>query len=271
MGFITIGNEITGGNFNDEDYELLQTLSKQSASIIQSARLSEKLMIAQQMESVAKVGSFIIHDLKNHISTLDILLDNTREYIDNEDFQKDMIATLENTIKKMRRMMEKISAAPKEMNFNFELTNIVNIITELITELNLENNPKVKFIKDFCDNDVFAVVDEKYLKKVFANILLNALQSLPKADGTIEIAVRKDNNKITFSVKDNGCGMTEEFINKDLFKPFRTNKEGGLGIGLFQCHTIISAHPGAAIDVESEKGRGSKFTISLPITEGGMN
>ena len=65
------------------------------------------------------------------------------------------------------------------------------------------------------------------------------------------------------SVADQGCGMTEEFINTDLFKPFRSSKSNGLGIGLFQCKKIIDAHSGS-LEVKSEVGKGSEFRVILP-------
>ncbi|MBI5376482.1 MAG: PEP-CTERM system histidine kinase PrsK [Candidatus Schekmanbacteria bacterium] len=270
MGFIAVGSEITGEHFNYEDYELLQTLARQSANLIQNAMLSERLMISQQMESVTRVASFIIHDLKNLISTLDMLLDNSREYIDNPEFQKDLIITLENTVKKMRRMMERVSTKPQETNFIFEPVNLINIIRNSIEEVRLENNPKVKLMKSFDENDsVVTMGDEKSLNKVFTNILINAMQALPSIGGVIDISVNKNNDRINVSISDNGKGITQDFIKKSLFKPFQTTKEGGLGIGLYQCKTIIGAHEKATLDVESEKGKGAKFIISFPISERG--
>jgi len=65
------------------------------------------------------------------------------------------------------------------------------------------------------------------------------------------------------SVSDNGVGMTREFMEKYLFKPFQTTKKQGMGIGLFHCKTIVEAH-GGRIEVESEEGKGSTFRVMLP-------
>jgi signal transduction histidine kinase len=66
------------------------------------------------------------------------------------------------------------------------------------------------------------------------------------------------------SVRDNGCGMSREFIEKSLFRPFQTTKKKGMGIGLYHCKTIVEAH-GGRIEVESEEGRGTTFRVLLPM------
>lgn len=268
LGFIIVGGTITGESLNDEDYDLLRTLSRQSAGIIQSVRLAEKLRVSKQMESITKVTSFVIHDLKNLISSLEILLDNAKKYIDNRDFQKDMIETLENTAKKMTVMMEKISTAPDESVYLFEPFNIIEIVATCVEELKLEHNPRVNLIKDFeAQDNIFVLGDEKAIKKVVSNILINALQALPKNEGKIKISFEKNELTAILKVNDNGMGMNEEFINNSLFKPFRTTKEGGLGIGLYQCRTIIHAHKNAELNVKSSVGEGTTFFVKLPVSE----
>jgi len=66
------------------------------------------------------------------------------------------------------------------------------------------------------------------------------------------------------TVSDNGCGMSGEFIEKHLFKPFYTTKKKGLGIGLYQCKSIVEAH-GGSIKVKSKEGMGTDFTVYLPL------
>ena len=65
------------------------------------------------------------------------------------------------------------------------------------------------------------------------------------------------------SVRDTGCGMSKEYIETRLFKPFQTTKQKGMGVGLFHCKTIVEAH-GGRIEVESEEGKGTVFRVILP-------
>ena len=74
-----------------------------------------------------------------------------------------------------------------------------------------------------------------------------------------------DGNTLGFAVRDNGCGMSEEFIGKFLFRPFQTTKKRGLGIGLFHSNLIVEAH-GGRIEVNSTLGAGTEFRVLLPVT-----
>ena len=81
--------------------------------------------------------------------------------------------------------------------------------------------------------------------------------------GVIRVATIHDGNTVGFAVRDNGCGMSEEFIEKSLFRPFQTTKKKGLGIGLFHSKLIVEAHRGT-LEVNSTLGAGTEFRVMLP-------
>jgi len=83
---------------------------------------------------------------------------------------------------------------------------------------------------------------------------------------TVLVETRKEVNCVCIQVSDNGSGMTEDFMKNQLFRPFRTTKEAGLGIGLYQSRQIVEAHDGK-IEVRSDIGKGTVFTIYLPVAE----
>jgi signal transduction histidine kinase len=104
--------------------------------------------------------------------------------------------------------------------------------------------------------------DEDQLQKVFTNLLLNAREAL-KGNGEITLSTAQQNGWAIATVSDNGCGMSAEFLTHSLFRPFKTTKKGGIGIGMFQTKTIIEAHKGK-IEVDSQPGRGTTFRVFLP-------
>ena len=114
-------------------------------------------------------------------------------------------------------------------------------------------------------NARFSRVDGEEIKKIIVNLVQNALDASNEL-GTVLVETRKENNGVCIRVTDNGSGMTEDFMKNQLFRPFRTTKEAGLGIGLYQCRQIVEAHDGK-IEVKSEIGKGTVFTIYLPIAE----
>ncbi|OGL40493.1 MAG: hypothetical protein A3C43_00890 [Candidatus Schekmanbacteria bacterium RIFCSPHIGHO2_02_FULL_38_11] len=265
IGFLTLGQEITGERFTEEDFELLRTFGNQAASIILNTKLSEKLIASQQMESLSKISSFIIHDLKNLVSTLSLIVQNSKTHFENPEFQKDVLWTISDTVGKMNNLIIKLSSSPKDLEYKFENVNIKNIIEETFEELKLEKNPKLKLTKIYGDEKKEYSIkgDLKALKKVFLNIFLNSLQSFPKGEGEIKVFLEKKEGEYSVEISDNGCGISKDFLEKYIFKPFKTTKKDGLGIGLYQCKTIINAHKGS-LDVKSVEGFGTKFIINLP-------
>ena len=109
---------------------------------------------------------------------------------------------------------------------------------------------------------VLSLVDRDEIRKVIVNLVQNGLDAAGE-EGTILVETGMNNGHAYFSVSDTGCGMTKDFIENQLFKPFRTTKAKGLGIGLYQCKQIVEAHSGM-FEVRSEAGKGSVFTVYLP-------
>ena len=101
------------------------------------------------------------------------------------------------------------------------------------------------------------------ISKVIINLLLNAAEALP-GEGEVRVATSIQDGNAVLTVADTGCGMTVDFLRHSLFKPFRTTKKGGIGIGMYQSKTIVEAHTGR-ISVDSEIGKGTTLRISLPL------
>jgi signal transduction histidine kinase len=107
------------------------------------------------------------------------------------------------------------------------------------------------------------LIDPEQFQKVLSNILINAREAAGNG-GEIRVATSQKDGWAIVSVSDNGCGMSKEFIERTLFRPFKTTKKQGMGIGLFQSKMIVEAHQGR-IEVESEEGKGTTFKVMLPL------
>ncbi len=106
-------------------------------------------------------------------------------------------------------------------------------------------------------------LDPAQIQKVVTNLVINAKEAgTPK--GEIRVETVRRNGWVILSVADNGCGMSPEFIQRSLFRPFQSTKKKGLGIGMFHSKMIVDAHRGR-IEVESEKGKGTTFRVWLPV------
>jgi len=108
-----------------------------------------------------------------------------------------------------------------------------------------------------------ALIDSEQIHKVLTNLVMNANEAV-NGNGLIQVSTIHEGKTVGFSVRDNGCGISGEFIEKSLFKPFQTTKKRGLGIGLFHSKLIVEAHLGS-VEVSSTVGNGTEFRVILPI------
>jgi len=100
------------------------------------------------------------------------------------------------------------------------------------------------------------------LRKAFTNVILNAIQSLPSGEGKVDVTVSQDEDTITTSIRDTGCGIPPDRL-ESMFRPFQTTKENGLGIGLCHTRSIIQVH-GGEIRIKSKLNAGTTVEIDLP-------
>ena len=259
MGFIELGKSLSNDIYNYEDYDFLKTLAKQATSAIMNAKLAEELAEAREMEAMGRISSFVLHDLKNLVSTLSMSIENSFDNINNPEFQKDMLKTLSNTVDKMKGLIKRLSDVPKKVELNLETLDIVPLVKETVKPF---LDGKTKVVAE-CPEQMISRIDGEEIKKVIINLILNAVEATN--GGNVSIKIGKDDDMACITVSDNGCGMSEEYIEKYLFKPFHSTKKKGLGIGLYQCRRIVEAHNGS-IKVKSSKGVGTEFMVYLPLS-----
>jgi signal transduction histidine kinase len=261
IGFIILGAGLADDEYDYEDYDMLKTLAKQTTAAIINARLSEELIEAKEMEAMGRLSSFILHDLKNATSMLSLIVQNAEEHIDNPDFQKDAIKAVSNTSEKIKGLIGKLKYLPKKTDLDIEYSDLGSHIEMAIQQLNMNGSERLSY-KEL--EPVKTEFDREEITKVIINLIINALEATNN-QGDIEVVVGTEENMGFVKVSDNGCGMSSEFVEKSLFKPFQTTKKKGLGIGLYQCKAIVEAHSGK-LKVVSQEGKGTDFFLYLPLT-----
>jgi hypothetical protein len=254
-GFIALGAAINPEeSLIYEDYDLMRVLASQATSALLSLKLSSQLYTAQEMAAIGKVSTFILHDLKNHVTNLSLILSNARDYIDNPEFQNEMLENLSGTLLRMKNLilrLQKIGDKSSLVPSACELHDIARRAVQLA-------GLPAGIVKG---ENVSICVDRDEMEKVIINLLVNAIEAGAPTD-TLRLEIGC-NERPFFKVIDQGCGMTTEFIRERLFRPFSSTKPKGFGIGLYQCRQIVEAHKGQ-IDVLSTPGEGTTFTVWLP-------
>ncbi len=260
IGFLLQGEDISGNEYQNDDFELLKAITTQAAVQIKNIRMARELMGAKEVEVFHGMSSFIMHDLKNLTNSLSLVSQNAERNMDNPEFQKDAIKTIDRTVSRMKGVISRLSNAASGFQFNKKEIDIGELINQALSKIYFSKARKIAVTKEIEPASTICV-DPHAMEMVLINLLTNAYESI-KDEGTIRISVNSD-EKVHILIEDDGEGMTRDYIETSLFQPFKTTKKGGFGIGLYQCKAIVEAH-GGRIEVDSIHGEGTKVMVTLP-------
>jgi hypothetical protein len=254
-----LGGQLVPQRLIYEDYDLMKIIGRQAALSLSNFRLSEELAENRELAAVAKVSSFVAHDLKNLAYGFSLMLKNAEEHIAERDFQRDLIESIRGAVARVSGMIGRLKTVPQRHELLAEAADVSLLARETVAEMR-KLKAAISFREECASAE--AGVDVRQMKDVLLNLLLNACDAAGP-DGAVTVRTGRRNGAIFLAVEDSGPGMTRDFIESQLFRPFRTTKEKGLGIGLYQCKQIVEAH-GGTIEVESRGGEGTVFTVVLP-------
>lgn len=264
VGFLLQGKDFSGEPYRRDDFEIVKAMTTQAAVQITNIRLLEDLMNVKEVEAFSNMSSFIMHDLKNLTNSLSLVSQNARHNMDNPEFQQDAINTINSIVKRMKDVIEKLSSVPKGLDIKKAPVDLKGLIHNSIRKMPVSRSKNVVII-----NEVETMppvgIDRDAMEMVFLNILTNAYEAV-RDEGRITVRGHMEDGFVAVTVSDNGNGIPREFMETSLFKPFKTTKKSGLGIGLFQCKTVVEAH-GGKIEIESAEGNGASFKVILPASE----
>jgi len=260
LGLMILGDRVGGGDFLQQDRDLLKCIGDQIAAGLLNARLSKKLVQAKELEAFQTMSAFFVHDLKNAANTLNLILQNLPMHSDDPAFREDALRGIAKTVAHINRLIERLSLLRHELKTKLVESDLNMVVARSVADW--EKTSGLNLIKDFQPLPQI-LFDQEQLLKVITNLVLNAKEAMSQ-DGQIHIETRQSNGWAILSVSDNGCGMNPEFLDHSLFRPFQTTKKNGLGIGMFQSKMIVEAHKGR-IEVESAPCKGTTFRIYLPL------
>ena len=262
LGALTVEGAPSRKGFTQHDLELFSTIGNEVALALENALLMEDLIRSQQLDSFNRLASIIVHDLRGSITRLSFLLGNMQQNYEDPEFKTDLRATVVDTVKKMENLLVRLTSSPHFLELRFQSVNL--LIQGVVEKLELRKKEKIKVIEEY-EELPEVMIDNVNMERVMRNLILNALEAMPDG-GKLKIVTRSQERPaaVIIEIADTGQGMTREFIDNHLFKPFTTTKRKGLGLALFSCREIVSLH-GGKIEVQSELNKGTTFMVKLPI------
>lgn len=227
--------------------------------------IQQALLQSEKLAAMGRLTSQIAHELNNPIYGIMNTLELLKTEIPPESKRRRILElSLSEThrLAEMLRNMLSFSKPEEEERRPINLNELLEGILLIVDKQMQEANIKVKTYFDERLPTVMASTNQ--LRQVILNMVKNAKEAMPKG-GTLTIATGREKDRVLIHIRDTGIGIPEEHRNK-IFEAFFTTKQKvkGVGLGLSVCYGIIKSH-GGEIKVESEEGKGTHFTISLPI------
>lgn len=259
IGIVLLNQPRTAINWNWEVIDLLRTSGRQAASYLALKEAAGKLAEAQQFEGFNRLSAFVIHDLKNLIAQLSLIVRNAEKHLDNPDFVKDAIGTVDHAVTKMSRLMSQLKNA-KADDCAVEV-NLDDAIKEAIKSR--ASQLPVPVFKNIGEKSFKVTANADRLASAFEHVIHNAQDATDKS-GFVRVSLQTYEDQAIVEIEDNGCGMNIDFIRSRLFKPFETTKGlTGMGIGAYECREYIRSL-GGDVEVMSIVGEGSRFSFRIP-------
>lgn len=261
VGVMTLDDDRVGDKtaLSAEDKVLVETLAAQLASSLLNLKLSARLRHAKEVETFQTVSTFFVHDLKNLASRLSLTMQNLPGNFDVPEFREDALRVISRSVKEIDDMCSRLSMLKGRIELKLGSCDLTQLVAQTLE--GFRANIKAELQQDLRPLPQVRM-DAAQIHKVLTNLVLNANEAV-SGNGVIQVSTVVEGSAVGFCVRDNGCGMSEEFIEKSLFKPFQTTKKKGLGIGLFHSKLIVEAHHGV-LEVNSSIGTGTEFRVLLP-------
>ena len=261
IGFIVLFQSSSAFRLTFEEIDLLRTSGREVAAHLAQFMADQQLAEAKQFEAFNRLTAFVMHDLKNLIAQQSLMVRNAAKHKNNPDFFEDAVATIENSVARMNKLMQQLQTG--DTTGPSRTVSLAVAVKEAIGKCQ-GREPEPAFIEP--SQSVEAHIDSERLVSVLEHLIRNA-QEATDSNGSVTVRTEMADGRARITVEDDGCGMDSEFIRSRLFRPFDSTKGSkGMGIGACQARSFILAS-GGAMEVTSTPGSGTNVVIQLPAIE----
>jgi putative PEP-CTERM system histidine kinase len=288
LGFILLSPPRAAFALDQEVLDLLRILGQEVASYITQQLATEALLDARHLRDYGQRFAFVAHDIKNVASQLALLLANAEHHVTNPVFQRDMLATIGGSVQKINGLLARLkapedSSLPKaslpealapvaKMSVSHRLANLVATYRPgRRARLQFRQTQDEGRLDDDSPAEGWIMISQAAFESVITHLLDNAFDASTDQD-TVRLVCQitsdtpglDQNRHVLIDIIDQGVGMSADFIQQELFRPFRSSKADGFGIGVYQARELLRA-AGGDLTVRSAPGVGTTMRIRLPL------
>ncbi len=258
LGFATLAPPRAPVEITWESRDLLLAVGKQAASYLSEEQVTRALVDARLLTDYSRRFAFVIHDIKNLVSQLTMTVTNARMHGDDPEFRKDMLVTLENSVSRMTDLLSKLRAgnAPAAEPGSLDARGILSAVVAEV------GRQRVRLLNELAGPTARVAIKPSALQSVVTHLINNALEASPENE-LVTVRSEVTGGRLVIEVADRGPGMDADFVRNELFRPFRSTKTTGHGIGAFQTRETVR-EAGGDLEVVSSPGKGTTMRVLLP-------
>jgi putative PEP-CTERM system histidine kinase len=258
-----VDSEVVTLDWELRDY--LTAVTDQVSTYISHHESAKTLAENAQFAAFNRMSSFVVHDLKNVLAQVDLILANAEQHKHNPEFIDDTFETLEHTKARMDKMLLQLTDKKQEQKSDRSSVILSEVVQHIIDTRcrGLAPLPSVHV-----NSEMPLDLEKDKVTNVINHLLSNAQQATDDSGSiVVELDLHTESNTLNVSITDTGEGMSEDFVQQRLFKPFDTTKgNAGMGIGVYDAKNYMDGI-GGHLDVKSQVGEGTTFTLVFPVLE----
>jgi len=248
----------------DETQSVVEAFNKMVREL---EKRQDQLVQAQKLSSLGILTSGIAHQLNNPLNNISTSCQILMEEVHSGDghYVQKLLSNIDQEVDRARDIVKGLLDFSRERDFQLSWVNLENLVIRTMRLVSSQLPPGVEIASEVPE-DLDIYVDVQKIQEVLLNLFLNAAQAMPEGKGQINVTAKKGRQDVEIRVHDTGCGILPSQL-PHIFDPFFTTKEVGYGtgLGLSVAHGIVERH-GGTLAVKSQPGKGTVFTIKLPIT-----
>ncbi len=224
-------------------------------------RLEKQIFEAEKLASLGQLAAGVAHEINNPLTSVTLITEQLLKEVEDGRVRR-KLKVIERQVEGAARIARSLLNFARQVTPEIRDVDINAILDKVLEELSVQMG-RISLEKDYGKLPKVKG-DELQLRQAFTNVILNAIQAI-EGEGKITVKTRAERDAVVVTISDTGRGIPEEHLSR-IFEPFFTTKElgKGTGLGLAIVHGIIERH-GGKIEVESEVGKGTSFTITLPL------
>jgi putative PEP-CTERM system histidine kinase len=258
-GFVVLNRALTPVELNWEVRDILKMAGTQLAVHLSEIRAKAQLVETERFDAFNRMSAYVVHDLKNLVAQLDLLVRNAERHRNNPEFQADMLETVQHAVSRMQQLMLQLrsGSVPADPPKRLDLSALLQKTIDGKAAIGATIDPSIA-------PGIAVAGHPDRLERVAGHLIQNAMEASPTLSTKIGVRLTSTNGNAVLEISDTGVGMSETFVREKLFHPFQTTKPNGMGIGMYESAQYLKSI-GGRIDVKSVPFAGSTFRVELPL------